>query len=318
MITMDSKEVRLGQDVGMGSGEEFSDDEDEMKEESDRCLLDVIVAQWQHELASISVIVVKVANVIILATKRADPIPYHMSILSGEAWVQELLTGHPERIRTELAIHKHVFRTILVELQGAKCTHSKHVTLEEQLMIFLYTCITGLSVRHVGERFQRSNATISKYVTADCISHSSDKNITRYFKKILFTLSSPPIYRKYVQLPRVGDPIHPTILDDPKLHLFFEDTIGAIDGTHIVCSPSAEERDVCRNRKGFMSQNCLVCCDFNMNFTYVLSRWEGSVADAFLYHNAWRTDFSIPDNKYYLADGGFPSCPQLLVLFRGQ
>ena len=97
MITMDSEEVRSGQDVGMGSGEEFSNDEDEMEEESDRRLLDIIVAQWQRELVSISAIAVKVANAIILATKCAD-LPYHMSILPGEAWVQELLTSHPERI----------------------------------------------------------------------------------------------------------------------------------------------------------------------------------------------------------------------------
>ena len=245
MIAMDSEEVGLGQDIGVGSGAEISDDEDEMEEESDRRLLDVIVAQWQRELASISAIAVKVANAIILATTRANPIPYHTSILSGEGWVQELLTGHPERIRTELAVHKHVFRILLVEFQDAKCTHSKHVTLEEQLTIFLYTCVTGLSVRHVGERFQCSNATISKYVVSNCISFHSDNNITRYFKKILYALSSLPIYSKYVQLPCVGDPIHPSILDDPKLHPFFEHTIGAIDGTHIMCSPSAEERDAC-------------------------------------------------------------------------
>ena len=39
---------------------------------------------------------------------------------------------------------------------------SKYVTLEEQLAIFLYTSVTGLSIRHVGERFQRANGTISK------------------------------------------------------------------------------------------------------------------------------------------------------------
>jgi hypothetical protein len=36
--------------------------------------------------------------------------------------------------------------------------------LEGQLAIFLYTSITGLSVHHVGERFQHSNDTITKYV----------------------------------------------------------------------------------------------------------------------------------------------------------
>ncbi|KAH7888173.1 hypothetical protein F5I97DRAFT_1806364, partial [Phlebopus sp. FC_14] len=33
------------------------------------------------------------------------------------------------------------------------------------LGIFLYTCITGLSTKHVGEHFQWSNDIISKYVT---------------------------------------------------------------------------------------------------------------------------------------------------------
>jgi len=39
--------------------------------------------------------------------------PYHTSILSGYAWVQELLHGHPEWIRTELGVHKKVFHTLI-------------------------------------------------------------------------------------------------------------------------------------------------------------------------------------------------------------
>ncbi|KIO00364.1 hypothetical protein M404DRAFT_97306, partial [Pisolithus tinctorius Marx 270] len=92
--------------------------------------------------------------------------------------------------------------------------------------------VTGLSIRHVGERFQRSNGTISKY-----------------FKKILFAFSSHDIYSKYIRLPRSDAPVHPTIRDNPKFFPFFADAIGAIDGTHIVCAPSSEERDAMRNRK---------------------------------------------------------------------
>jgi hypothetical protein len=88
--------------------------------------------------------------------------PYHTSILSGYAWVQELLHGHPERIRTELGVHKEVFYALIRELQSMGHGNSKYVTLEEQLAIFLYTSVTGLSIRHVGERFQRANGTISK------------------------------------------------------------------------------------------------------------------------------------------------------------
>ena len=135
---------------------------------------------------------------------------------------------------------------------------------------------------------------------------------------MLNTFSSPPIYSKYVKLPHADDPIPPAIRDNPKFYPFFEGAIGAIDGTHIACTPSADERDACRNRKGFTSQNCLVCCDFEMNFTYVLSGWEGSMANVTLYHDAQMSDFAIPAGMYYLADAGFPSCLQLLLLYCGQ
>jgi hypothetical protein len=88
--------------------------------------------------------------------------PYHTSILSGEGWVQELLNGHPKRIQCELGVSKHVFHQLIHELQSMGHTRSRYVSLEEQLAIFLYTSVTGLTVQHVGERFQRSNSTISK------------------------------------------------------------------------------------------------------------------------------------------------------------
>ena len=75
--------------------------------------------------------------------------PYHDSALSGAAWVCKLLRGHPKRIRKELGVHKYVFQALIVALQDAGYTQSKFVTLEEQLAIFLYTCVTGLSCSHV-------------------------------------------------------------------------------------------------------------------------------------------------------------------------
>ncbi|KAJ7445359.1 hypothetical protein B0H11DRAFT_1643801, partial [Mycena galericulata] len=35
--------------------------------------------------------------------------PYHTSALTGDAWVFELMSGHPERIHSELGMHLHVF-----------------------------------------------------------------------------------------------------------------------------------------------------------------------------------------------------------------
>ena len=101
----------------------------------------------------------------IVATIREshyDKQGYHTSALSGADWVHELLDGHPEHIHNELGIHKHVFHALVDELKLSGLANSKYVFLEEQCAIFLYTCVTGLSLHHVGERFQHSGETISK------------------------------------------------------------------------------------------------------------------------------------------------------------
>ncbi|KAF8219983.1 hypothetical protein L208DRAFT_1336407, partial [Tricholoma matsutake] len=85
-------------------------------------------------------------------------------------WIVELLNGHPERIHCELGVHKHVFQILISYLQIIGVSHSWDVLLEEQLAIFLYKCVTGLSIQHVGERFQHSNDTIHKYAPSLIVS----------------------------------------------------------------------------------------------------------------------------------------------------
>jgi hypothetical protein len=128
--------------------------------------------------------------------------------------------------------------------------------------------------------------------------------------------SSPPFYTKYVHLPGANDPISPRIRHNPKLWPYFKDALGAIDGSHIHSAPPANERAASRNRKGFLSQNCLFGCDFDLRFVYALTGWEGSATDARVYEDARSTDFVIPDGKYYLADAGYPSCNKLLIPYR--
>lgn len=89
--------------------------------------------------------------------------PYHTSKLSGAEWVKELIHGHHERIWTELGMQVHVFLAFVHELRVVcGLEDSKYIGLDEQVAIFFYMCVTGLSVRHVGERFQHSNESISK------------------------------------------------------------------------------------------------------------------------------------------------------------
>ena len=86
---------------------------------------------------------------------------------SGEEWVQELLSGHPQRIRNELGVNRGTFTILCKAIQSLDITSSCHVSIEEQLAIFLYTAVTGLSCTHVGERFQPSPSTITKRVLID-------------------------------------------------------------------------------------------------------------------------------------------------------
>ena len=180
-----------------------------------------------------------------------DKIPYHTSALSGEAWVHELLNGHPERIRNELGVHKHVFDGLIFALITAGLGPFQHLLLEEQLAIFLYTCVTGLSLRHVSERLQRANVTISKYVPVYVsIMLAHNLHSIRYFINMLIFFSSAPFYNRYVHLPLIGAPTPPEILNNPKFYPFFKDALRAINGTHINCSATAAMQQAVYDRKG--------------------------------------------------------------------
>jgi len=142
--------------------------------------------QWQIILAAAYLV-----NVIgIAATLYASPLywkqEYHNSKLRGEAWVEELIHGHPDRIRTELGMRLHVFLAFVEEL-WILCGlgDGQHVSLKEQAAIFLYMSVTGLSIQHVGERFQRSNETISKYFYSYCEMYPNPIDIVGVLHKSL-------------------------------------------------------------------------------------------------------------------------------------
>ena len=76
--------------------------------------------------------------------------------------------------------------------------------------------------------------------------------------------SSPPFHTQYVYLPPVGIPTPPIILNNPKFHPFFQNALGAMDGTHMNCSASAEMHQAACDQKGGITQNCLAICGFDM------------------------------------------------------
>ena len=138
-----------------------------------------------------------------------------------------------------------------------------------------------------------------------------------YFRRLLQFFSTPPFYNKYVVFPAIGDPCPEEIHKNPKLFPFFEHAVGAIDGSHINCTPPPLSRSSYRNRKGSVSQNCLFTCTFSMLFSFALTGWEGAATDARVYEDAHEHGFKPPPGKYFLADAGYPLCRSLLTPYRG-
>ena len=272
------------------------------------------------QAAAIAVNFAVEASVIYSAT-HYDRIPYHTSALTGAAWVTELINGHPECIHCELGVRLHVFQIIVEYLKVIGHENSRGVFLEEQVAIFLYRCTTGLSIRHVGERFQHSNETISKCVLPYIFSvqPAQFQFHARYFTKMLNIFSSSPFYTDFVCLPDISAPVPEYIKDNPKFYPFFEGAIGALDGTHFDCSGTPEQRALARDHKGRVTQNCLAACDFTHKFVYMVSGWEGSVTDSTMFSDARITDLYVPTSTghYYLADAGFPNSISILIPYRG-
>lgn len=128
--------------------------------------------------------------------------------------------------------------------------------------------------------------------------------------------SSDPFYTSSVRMPTADTPISVKITNDPRFH-FFSDCIGAVDGTHIRAFVPIEEHANMRNRKGYLSQNCLFACSFDLLFIYAMTGWDGATADAAMWHDARSNDLAMPGGKYFLADAGFGGSDVLLVPYRG-
>ena len=138
----------------------------------------------------------------------------------------------------------------------------------------------------------------------------------RHFRKIVDILSGPGFYGKFVHLPAADDPPPAEIRNNSKWWPYFRHVLGAIDGTHINCCPTAEDLHTARNRKGGVTQNCLAAVSFDMRFLFFVSGWDGCAADASMYSHACLAGFAIPPGKSYLSDAGFGICDTLLIPYR--
>ncbi|XP_040951267.1 putative nuclease HARBI1 isoform X1 [Gossypium hirsutum] len=224
---------------------------------------------------------------------------------SGETWIREILDSHESRCMINFRMSKMVFTSLLRVLETRyNLQTSRNISSTEILGIFLYILGTGAKVSHCRERFQSSRSTISRH----------------------FTVVLEKVSRMATDLIALEDPffssIPEQIRNDPRYMPNFKDRIGAIDGTHIAAILPPDEKIPYIGRKGIPTQNVMAVCDFNMCFTFVMARWEGSAHDTRIFLDAIpdpKYKFPHPPNgKYHLVDSGYPQMKGYLGPYRGQ
>ncbi|KAH6777997.1 hypothetical protein C2S51_009309 [Perilla frutescens var. frutescens] len=167
-------------------------------------------------------------------------------------------------------------------------------------MVATFLIIVGHKDRYcnVRQRFSRSHFATSQN-----------------FNKVLKALNmiAPDMMVK----PSISTPAK--IQDCTRFMPFFKDCIRTIDGTHIPATITGREVSSFHNRHGMQSQNVLAACNFDLQFIYVLSGWEGSSHDSKLLSDALsRTNgLQVPQGKYFLVDCGFANRRQFLAPLRG-
>ena len=117
----------------------------------------------EEELDYVSIyILIKTAEAIVEhATPLYDKTLYHTYFSSFGQSMGSRAPEWPSKVYLLRACS--VFYALIKELSTMGLKPSRNIMSEEKLLIFLYKCVTGLSVEHVGEHVQHSNHTISEY-----------------------------------------------------------------------------------------------------------------------------------------------------------
>ncbi|XP_071918197.1 uncharacterized protein [Coffea arabica] len=155
-----------------------------------------------------------------------------------------------------------------------------HMSVREQLLMFLQIVGYNLRFRVVGGYLYRSTETIH-----------------RYFSIVLDAILK--LYPDLIQLPNGATPRE--IRNSRRYYPWFADCVGAIDGTHVVASVPLEIQGKFRGRKGYPTQNVLAAISFDLKFSYVLAGWEGSAHDSRVLEDA----LTRPRGLQVLQDAGY-------------
>jgi len=115
-------------------------------------------------------------------------------------------------------MEKHISNKLCNEMVEHDLKSSKYMGVEEMVAMFLVVVGHGVGNRMIQERFQHSGETVSRHFCR--VLHACLKLSFKYIKP------EDPMFRD----------CHAKIKNDQRYWPFFKNAIGAIDGTHVMCS----------------------------------------------------------------------------------
>ncbi|XP_058213061.1 protein ALP1-like [Rhododendron vialii] len=210
--------------------------------------------------------------------------------------INRLVRGSDADCHEQLRVNRQTFMRLCCLVRGVGLTDSRNVCLEERVAIFLWVLGHHTKQRRTKFEFYRSTETIS-----------------RHFNAVLQAVLR--LHRMLLETPNLV----PANYEDNRWN-WFQNCLGALDGTYVPVNPPAADRPRYRSRKGDIATNVLGVCTRDLKFVYVLSGWEGSATDSRILGNAMERPHGlrVPRGQYYLVDAGYTNGNGFLAPYRGQ
>ncbi|CAL5382364.1 unnamed protein product [Camellia sinensis] len=210
--------------------------------------------------------------------------------------LNRLVRNNDKDCHEQLRMNRHTFMRLCALIRTKGVPDSKHVVLEEKVAMFLFVLGHHHKNRTVKFNFMRSGETVSKY-----------------FNEVLKV-----VLQLQGVLLKTPEPIIAGCTDDRWR--WFQNCLGALDGTYVRVLPPAIEKPRYRSRKGEIATNVLGVCSQDMQFIYVLPGWKGSSSDSRVLRDAISrpNGLRVPTGCYYLVDAGYTNGEGFLAPYRGQ
>ncbi|KAH6822008.1 nuclease HARBI1-like protein [Perilla frutescens var. hirtella] len=227
-------------------------------------------------MLAIKAVIVLLGKIVMMRPRIKRSLQRRPITRNGYHFVTNMIEGDPQSFQQLYKMYPDAFMKLCsIIREKTHLEDTRYICVEEMVATFLI--IVGHNDRYcnVRQRF-------------DHLDFATSQN----FNKTLKALNT--IALNMMVKPSTGIPAK--IQESTRFNHFFKDCIGAIDGTHIPTMVPDREVSSFRNRHGMQSHNILVACNFDLQFMYVLSGWEG---------------------KYFLVDCGFANRRQFLASLCG-